>query len=443
MATTMNIQIDWNRITGRTTPLSYGLNAFQGFDPQRTGDPVYARNMAYMAPGLIRYHNGGMMGTSERSAGLINAAARGWDRDKVRRALTPRLFAGSQRMMNIANWPDWMDKDGADAKGDGFLDADQFDAYAALCADLVRIVNKEARLGVRYWEVTNERDGRYFVPFYEDNGKGRLRDPAKPDRVNELAALYNRCAVAMKKVDPTILVGGPAAARPDLLAFHTRFVRGTLRHLDFFSFHAYASGSKETPDEAVYDRAAGMGDYTRAIAQMLKRESPRRHIPLMLDEYNISWTWQTRDPRMTNHKGSVFDALAMVHAVRGGADVTAAWNEKDGIYGKTDGQNRLRPGAHVFHLFNRYLVGDVVQADTSEPKAIVAFAVRDRKTRRRACLLVNRSNAEHQAEMAFTNGRPVLRHQVSSVGFSKKPLRAEDSKLPLPEHSVTVLTWEE
>ena len=74
----------------------------------------------------------------------------------------PGSRPGTTLLINVPNWPDWMDAD-----HDGFLDADQTDAYARLCADLVRIVNGDLKKRVVYWEVTNERDELYFVNFHQ------------------------------------------------------------------------------------------------------------------------------------------------------------------------------------------------------------------------------------------------------------------------------------
>lgn len=51
---------------------------------------------------------------------------------------------------------------------------------------------------------------------------------------------------------------------------------------------------------------------------------------------------------MTDVKGAVFDALAITAAVTHGADATLAWNERDNIYGKTDGSDHRRPARRSF-----------------------------------------------------------------------------------------------
>ncbi len=444
------VSVDWAKVEGRATPMHYSLNLYGGFSEKNAASPAYKTNIEYMAPGMVRYHNAGKMQPSSKSwEGCLNETGTGWDRTKIAKILTALRFKHKPAVvLNIPAFPAAMD-----ANNDGFLDADRWDDYAALCADLVRAVNVENKIGVRYFEITNEWDGRYFTDFYENGGWGGLKDPAKPDRWDEVGEIYNRCARAMKAVDPTIKTGGPAAARPDLVAMHERFVRKTLPYLDFFSIHAYASGSADTPDSEVYDRAKAMGDFSRDAVALMKKVSPGRKIPVFLGEYNISWTWETRDPRMTNAKGGVFDALTMVATTRAGVASAQAWNEKDGIYGKTDNDDNRRPGAEVFHLFNTYLIGDRVATRTGDGAAVVAYAVANPRAGRRSLLLVNRTDAALTVHATFagpaTGAKPYQRVEIASGKNGEKPATTREKAFAkpgkgawtLPAHSVTVLTF--
>jgi xylan 1,4-beta-xylosidase len=293
--------VDWNIVRGKTTGFNFGLNAYQGFRSQTFNQESYRRNLALMRPGLLRFHNAGALQDSSTPDGLINTNRKTWDAQKIKAALTASVAAfGSnqpQRMINISTWADWMDVD-----RDGFLDRNQIDAFAQLCADLVKIVNKEARVGVRYWEITNEKDDHYFTHFHRDGGWGGLKDPNQPDRLKELITIYNKAAVAMKKVDPTIQVGGIGLARSDLQPFYIPFIKGTITNLDFFTYHFYATGSAATLDSEIYHATQAIESRTASMINALKAASPKRSIPVMLGEYNISWTWETRDPRMSNDK---------------------------------------------------------------------------------------------------------------------------------------------
>ncbi len=265
----VSVTVQWTKVAGHATPFSYGLNAFAAFDPAVSRSAAYQANLKYMAPGILRLHNWGMMGDSQKDPnGWIDTTHQRWDAAKIKAALAG-FPPDATLLINIPGWPDWMDK-----YKDGFLDADQTDAYAQFCADLVKIVSRDCRRRGVFWEATNEQDGRYFVDFHAEGGRGALKDPAKLDRVEELAGIYNKCAVAMKAADPTIKVGGPAAERPDLTEFVRRFVHATAPNLDFFSYHAYASGSASDSDRAIFDRAVSFGGATSGHCRYSQSRKP-------------------------------------------------------------------------------------------------------------------------------------------------------------------------
>ena len=443
------VSVDWNAVRGQITSFKFGLNAYQAFRPQIINNSGYKKNLVYMNPGLIRYHNLGMLDDSKNEDGLINTAEKTWDADKIKKALTSSFNTFGvnqpQRMINIPTWPTWMD-----ANNDGFLDPNQFDNYAKLCADLVKIVNKDNNLNVKYWEVTNEKDQQYFTPFHTVSGWGDLIDSSKPDHLNELITLYNKVAVAMKQADPTIKIGGPAIARADLQPFYLPFIKGTVSNLDFFTYHFYATGSASTSDTNVYNGTNDIANYTKSIVQALNNASPNRYIPAMLDEFNISWTWETYDPRMKNNKGAVFDALSIVKAIENGANATLAWNEKDDIYGKTSNQDELRPSAHLFHLLNKLLNGYRATTTTSDGNAVVPFAVNNSAVGFKTYVIINRSNSPKQIKTNFNGWTPAQKtldkYEVSSLGYTYKTIDwnlVSTGNFIVPENSVTLLSFKD
>ena len=437
--------VDWSAIEGTVTSLGFGVNAFQGFRPNSFNSSIYQHNMLVMKPGLIRFHNSSALQDASTPDGLIDSAHKSWDVNKVKSALAASFSAFGQhqpqRMINIPTWPDWMDAD-----RDGFLDRDRFDDYARLCADLVKIVNQDSHFKTKYWEITNEKDDLYFTQFHSNSGWGGLKDAESPDRLNDLIAIYNKAASAMKQVDPNIHVGGPGISRADLQPFYIPFIKGTSNRLDFFTYHFYATGSASTPDKEVFDATSKVGDYTASIVKVLKENSPSRMIPAMLDEYNISWTWETRDPRMTNHKGVVFDALSTIEALSNGAVATLAWNEKDGIYGRMDDQCKLRIGGHFLKLMNQFTIGDYVLTATSNRDIINTFAVRNLGLGHRTYLSINRSNEDRQIQIKFTGWSPtrpnLTMYMLSSSGYIKKIVNWSDVKdnFTMPANSVILMT---
>ncbi len=444
-AASARVTVDWGATRATAGPLSYGLNAYSGVAPSIATDPLYAANISRMRPGLLRYHYGGLLNDSATDIrGWVDVANRRWDAARIKAVFDAQkswAASGDYRptvLINIPTWPEWLQTYSVKVRGkeiSGLLDPDEFDAYAAFCAGLVKILNVDQRRGIKYFEVTNERDDLYYVAFRNAG--------AKWDRLDELIEMYRRVAVAMKKVDPGIKVGGPAFARGDLYEQVHRFVRGARNELDFLSYHFYANGDLKESDAAVYDRTKKLAEHTRDIVDIIRQESPRRPIPAWMNEYNISWGWWNNDPRMHNHKGAVFDALSMFAALDNGAVATAAWNEQDGVYGKMDAANKLRVGGNLYTVFNRYLVGKRVATTSTLPDAVVPFAVLRGKAR--VLALVNRTATDTAVTVKALRGSYV-QYRISAEGYTVTDgvpaATLASGTYVVPENSVTVLVPE-
>src|SRR5690606_20497673 len=98
----------------------------------------------------------------------------------------------------------------------------------------------------------------------------------------------------------------------------------------------------------------------------LQKIAGGKAIEVHLNEFNICYSWRVPEPRMTDHKGAVFDALSLIaYAQIPGLTATNAWNDQDRVYGKLDNEGNLRPGAHIYHYFNRLFIGSPAAAATS------------------------------------------------------------------------------
>ncbi|MFC4779444.1 fibronectin type III domain-containing protein [Paenibacillus sp. GCM10023252] len=439
------VQVNWKEEKGKVSDFMYGLNGFQTFNPEVSGSEEYNKKLNYMNPGLLRLHSWEVMNDSSEPNGWIDKANKRWDAAKIKQALEALSPEHPELLLNIPGWPEWMDTD-----SDGYLDSDKVQDYADFSAELVRIVNVDNDFKVKYWEPTNERDDPYYVHFRNNN---------EPDRLDELTNIYNVTAKAMKAVDPSIQTGGLAFARGDLYDQVERFVAGTVNEgtLDFLSYHFYASGDLGQSDETIYNRVHNPADpslnslakHTKDIRAIVDEASPKRHIPIWLDEYNVSWSWTNNDPRMSSNKGAVFDALVMIYAQRFGADGGAAWNDYDGVYGKITGEDyKLRPAAHTYQLLNHYFVGETVQAASGDESKLVAYAVRSGKPdKAQSYMIVNRSDDVQLVQTSFkglkSSKAAIQQHQISAAGYaigSSTWDAVAQHAIALPAHSVTVWT---
>lgn len=421
----VSVSVNFAEKLGRqATDRQWGLNVFQGFDPLLAGVPgnaTYKTNVERMHPGIIRYHSWESIGdSSTRNGWWLNPTASnvGWDASKIARALKDSYAFGPERMMNIPSWPDSM-KD-----ANGKLRVDQIDAFAALCAELVKLVNIDNAAGFGYWELPNERDSS---ALYGNDGAA-------------LAAIVVAASRAMKKVDPSIKVGGAAFTQVYIPSIGD-FVAAAGADIDFISYHSYATGDSSLADAAVWDSASHTGDSTKYVQGILAAKG-FPNLPTFHDEYNISWA--PPDSKMTNMVGGVFDALAMISLSEAGVTGAMAWNEADGWYGKLDGAWNARPSANVYALFNAYVLGELVAVSSSERSRVTPFATSNGTSQ--ALVLVHRvedaSDSVH-IELSGATAAPssFVLHQVTNEGASERTVDSGElsAGLSLPPQSVSVL----
>jgi hypothetical protein len=430
-AAPVSIQINWQRPTGVTaTAMSYGINVFQAFDPKvagLNGNNVYQANVAAMRPGMVRYHNMRMLQDSTRDAsGWVitpNAATYRWDRNKIQQAMTGAYTFNPTLMLNIPGWSSFLDRNGK-------LDPTQYDEFAKFCADLVRIVNVEQKRGVKYWEVINEKDGVYGADMAE------------------LGKIYTIAAREMKRVDPTIKVGGPAFISGYDNVKVNAFLSTAHQDLDFISYHTYSIGKDSTPVDRIWQSASTLGSATYAVRSTLSRY-PARNIELFHSEYNISYT--PPDPTMTNEISAIYDALALVSITNAGATGAMAWNEADGWYGKMDnqwGSWQKRPAAFVHQLFNSQLQGKVMTSVSSQPTAVVSYAVAGQVAgqERQSIALINRSGRDQWLNLQSTGSNLLGGHLWTAYQIDKSGMKTtaivqhQLSNYLLPANTVMVLT---
>jgi Glycosyl hydrolases family 39 len=401
-ATSVAVDVNWDRLTGRkATELSYGLNGFQLFSAKAMASATYRENLTAMRPGILRYHNYQMMNDSrtDEYGWMLDPgkATYRWDRNKIATVMANPLSYQPTLMMNIAEWPTYMELP------DGKLKPEQYGAFAALVADLVRLVNVEQKRGVKYWEILNEMERRY------------------PNNPAEVAKIYNLVAQAMRQVDPTIKIGGPSFESPYGTNLIESFVAQVHPQLDFLSYHTYTTARKDNSDQELFQAAGALGSEVQKLRSVIAKYTTRP-VEIFHDEFNISYA--PPDTRMTNQVSAVYDATGLIAITQAGADSSMAWNESDGWYGKLEnsfGNWRKRPAAFVYQLFSDHLRGDLVQVKSSYA-GITPYAIRAEKHYGMA--LVNRSGADQWVQLRFTgtNGPVPSRglltaYQVDATGL--------------------------
>ena len=376
--------IHFDQLSGQTIkPGAFGLNVPQGFNPDVAGNPgkqKYKEAMSYMAPGLIRYHGWEQFESSTSPSGWLTSSLDSWDSGKINRAMTGSYSYGPVRMMNIPHWPRAWDNT------DGTLQLSRYADFANFCASLVKIINIDQRRGVKYWEITNEADGAY------------------DKNCAELGRIINRAAAAMKQVDPTIKCGGPAFQQPDLIVRVDSFLKITADHLDFISWHSYATGDYDADLQTIWSSGFGQGNFVSSMKTEFAKYSTRT-IEYFHDEFNINWGWSPPDKKMSDYRGMIFDALFIVTAINGGVTGTMAWNESEDAYGKMDPSFNKRPGAYLYHIFNKKLIGNsICNSNSGDNKKLVVLAAKNDSLLQ--FVVINRSGSDQHYKFSFTGLPP-------------------------------------
>ena len=350
---------------GTTTAATFGANDEMCSSPAHgSADSAYAKNLSDIGIKFYRLHCGSL--TDDWS----DAAARQWNVKAIRAEYDAPYLRGATIIQNIPAPPVWLrNSDGtvSDAAG-----------YAAYCAELVRIVNNRLKRHVVYWEPMNEWEDRY---------KGRW---------TEACAIYNQCAQAMKRQDPGIKVG-PALEWPNQGGIIQPLLRQCAGNVDFIAYHSYySSGPTDSNDDLMAKASAMDHDVTNTRAS-IQQYGRGRAIPILLDEYNLDGNWNDPETRQYTNIGAVYFATTITHDAYAGAYACAIWSAKEGTYGITDMNDRLRVPASLFQWANHHLIGALVKTASSSP-LVEAMAVRQNGAR--AIMVINKASGTATIHLA-------------------------------------------
>ena len=134
------------------------------------------------------------------------------------------------------DWPDFMS---VPLIGRGTPKIEHFDDAAELAAAYVEDEIKDGGYTAKWWEVKNESS-------FQSEWAYHWREKEGIDGWGLLSDFHHRVAHAIHSRDPSVQVGGPAAAymqlhQKDFSLFrdHARFIKETRGTLDFFSYHFY------------------------------------------------------------------------------------------------------------------------------------------------------------------------------------------------------------
>ncbi|MGH8258508.1 MAG: GH39 family glycosyl hydrolase, partial [Steroidobacteraceae bacterium] len=202
-----------------------------------------------------------------------------------------------------------------------------FARYAAVAEHIVLHYNRGwdhgHRYGLKYWEIWNEPD------------LGKLFWGGTP---RQFYALYARLARAVKRADPSALVGGPTLAKPNEASPYRdaflAFVREHRLPLDFFSWHWYPTDSDDPREFARIGRD---------VRARLDRFGFRRTLSV-LDEWNYGLSY----PLPSDLRRAAFVATSLIEMAHAPIDLAALYRA-DNLFGR-DGATPDKTGAALVAL---------------------------------------------------------------------------------------------
>jgi hypothetical protein len=309
-------------------------------------------------------------------------------------------------------------------------------------AKLVRYCNVEHSYGFRYWEVGNEPD------LY----KTRANEPGDPTfDVAWYNARFREFTSAMKAVDPTIQVVGPAVTG-GWAEWMPAFITANGDSVDVLSWHWYGNGNEmtdaqalATPPEIERQVKAIRGWWADPAVNPLgyKRPTP----PLFLSEYNISWASRVRR-QLGSQVGALWNAEVVGRMANLGVEMAAHFalqgTDWQGLIGMLDDP---RPVYGVYRLYSQWGTRQV--AVTSPDEALLPAFASLRDDGALAVIVVSKDpERARQATLAVEGFRPAGQAQVwlqdETHLAAQLPAVSAAGNFPytFPPYSVTLLVLE-
>lgn len=257
------IQIDAGRTAGKINHALAGVS--QGGNAGSYFKPEIMAGLKKFSPPLVRIE----MLTSSLPHQLYNPKTGEFNWEKLDREIEAIQSGGGEVIINFFGTPEHLFSN-SEVPVPAFAPPRDFKAYADFCAEIVRHVNVEKKYGVKLWEFWNEPSGNYF---WTDWHKGN----------RSFFELWNEVYRAVKKTDPSVLVGGfgDNSQYPEHYQAWFDSARAARTVPDFLSIHYYGEWAGD--DSGIPD------NYTRFSDRLLDicRKKIGKTLPVYYTEWNL------------------------------------------------------------------------------------------------------------------------------------------------------------
>jgi len=211
-----------------------------------------------------------------------------------------------------------------------------------MAAEWVRWANVKNDYGIKYWELGNELNG-----FWE---AGHVTADGTPMTGEMYAQRFKEFAKAMKAVDPTIKIGGPACDVNHHEDFFTPLFRDAGEYVDFITFHFYSLRSSLAPENELFDGLDALKPVIEKLDALVAKYQPDRIGKI---EYSIT-EWNSKLPKDQDayrlFNGLWFSAW-VGEMLKAGIDSATVW---DIFSGRDNGHGLLVRRGNTYVPTGRY-----------------------------------------------------------------------------------------
>jgi hypothetical protein len=221
----------------------------------------------------------------------------------------------------------------------------------------VKWANKKMGYDVRYWEIGNELGGSWEAGTELPFGKGPLTAEMYTQRYNDMAG-------AMRKVDPTIKIGG------------CPFVAETLRdggtNVDFVSIHTYPGSTTLTETQM-------FGDVGKMVAREVGQVKGwiHRYQPLREKQIEIAYSEWNLAGGINNSQlfSGLWSSIFLGEMARNDVAIATQWDCFSDLLFDNDDRFARKPEFYALSLWNNYMGNRLIPA-TSDSQDVYTFASR-------------------------------------------------------------------
>lgn len=308
-------------------------------------------------------------------------------------------------------------------------------------AKIVKYANITQGYGVKYWSIGNEPSlywGQRSIPHYDSAA---------------FNAQWREFALAMKAVDPTILLLGPETHQytglpgEAIVDIHMKdwmreFLKANGDLVDIVAFHRYAFGNFDPfPDELLRNSQ----EWDRIIPNLrqLIQATTGRDIPIAVTEVNSNWSNRSRAETTPD---TLLNAIWWADSLGRMIEQRVAIVNQFALDGQGGwpllGSQEPRPAYYVYLIYREF--GNQLLFSSSGIKNVSAFAAK-RPDGVLSLILVNRNTETQQVKVELRNFTPggdakmiLLDATHQAVEVPAQPVNSSMS-LPLPALSVKLV----